>query len=45
MHIIIVGGGEIGFSLAQTLASEHAVVVVDALDSVAARFEPASRIS
>ena len=39
MHIIIVGGGEIGFSLAQTLASEHAVVVVDALDSVAARFE------
>jgi len=39
MHIIIVGGGEIGFSLAQTLAPNHAVVVVDSLDTVAARFE------
>jgi trk system potassium uptake protein TrkA len=39
MHIIIVGGGEIGFSLAQTLASDHAVVVVDSSDSVAPRFE------
>jgi trk system potassium uptake protein len=38
MHIIIVGGGEVGFSLAQTLARDHAVVVVDASDHVAARF-------
>jgi trk system potassium uptake protein len=39
MHIIIVGGGEIGFSLAQTLASDHAVVVVDSSEDVAPRFE------
>jgi trk system potassium uptake protein TrkA len=39
MHIIIVGGGEIGFSLAQTLARDNAVVVIDTSDHVAARFE------
>jgi len=39
MHIVIVGGGEIGFSLAQTLAKDHSVVVVDSSDDVAARFD------
>jgi trk system potassium uptake protein TrkA len=40
MRIVIVGGGEIGFALAQTLSTQHAVVVVDHAPDVADRFEP-----
>ena len=40
MHVIIVGGGEIGFSLAQGLASQHDVIVIDHALHVADRFEP-----
>jgi trk system potassium uptake protein TrkA len=39
MRIVVVGGGEIGFALAQSLSSSHAVVVVDHAPDVAARFE------
>jgi len=39
MRIIIVGGGEIGFALSQTLSGEHEVFVVDHAADVAARFE------
>lgn len=40
MHIVIVGGGEIGFALAQALLTEHQVVVVDNAADVGRRFEP-----
>jgi trk system potassium uptake protein TrkA len=40
MRIIIVGGGEIGFSLAQGLAQQHDVFVIDHAPHVADRFEP-----
>jgi trk system potassium uptake protein TrkA len=40
MRIVIVGGGEIGFALAQVLSTQHAVVVVDHAPDVADRFEP-----
>ena len=39
MHVIIVGGGEIGFALAQGLSAESEVVVVDDETLVASRFE------
>ena len=39
MHVIIVGGGEIGFALAQALSADNAVVVVDQDPLVAGRFE------
>jgi trk system potassium uptake protein TrkA len=37
---VIVGGGEIGFALAQGLADEHDVFVIDHNPEVAGRFEP-----
>jgi trk system potassium uptake protein len=40
MRVVIVGGGEIGFALAQALLSEHEVFVVDNAPEVGARFEP-----
>ena len=40
MRIIIVGGGEIGFSLAQGLAGQHDVFVIDHAAHVGDRFEP-----
>jgi len=39
MHIIVVGGGEIGFALAQALCERHEVFVVDHAPQVADRFE------
>ena len=39
MHVIIVGGGEIGFALAQALSREHDVFVIDHAQAVADRFE------
>jgi trk system potassium uptake protein len=39
MRIVIVDGGEIGFSLANGLAVDHDVNVVDQSNDVAARFE------
>jgi trk system potassium uptake protein TrkA len=39
VRIIIVGGGEIGFSLAKTLAPDHEVFVIDLSSDVAPRFE------
>lgn len=39
MRVVIVGGGEIGFALAQTLLVQHEVFVVDHAPEVAARFE------
>ena len=39
MHIVIIGGGEIGFALAQALSADNAVVVVDQEPLVAGRFE------
>ncbi|MGQ0735262.1 MAG: Trk system potassium transporter TrkA [Acidobacteriota bacterium] len=40
MRVVIVGGGEVGFALAQALAPQNAVVVVDAAPAVADRFQP-----
>ena len=40
MHIVIVGGGEIGFALAQALLTAHQVFVVDNAPEVGRRFEP-----
>lgn len=40
MRIIIVGGGEVGFSLAQALAPNNEVFVIDHTPIVADRFEP-----
>jgi trk system potassium uptake protein TrkA len=40
MRIVIVGGGEIGFALAETLAAAHEVFVIDHAPAVASRFEP-----
>jgi trk system potassium uptake protein TrkA len=39
VHVIIVGGGEIGFALAQALAADNAVWVVDHEPLVGNRFE------
>ena len=39
MHIVIVGGGEIGFALAQALLAEHDVAVIDNSAEVGRRFE------
>jgi trk system potassium uptake protein TrkA len=39
MRIIIVGGGEIGFALAKSLAAQHEVAVIDHAPSVGDRFE------
>jgi len=39
MRILIVGGGEIGFGLAQALSPRHEVVVVDNVPEIADRFE------
>jgi trk system potassium uptake protein len=39
VRIIIVGGGEIGFALAKSLAEQHEVVVIDHAPSVGDRFE------
>ncbi len=39
MHILVIGGGEVGFGLAQALAGDHDVVVVDDDPAVADRFE------
>jgi trk system potassium uptake protein TrkA len=40
MRVLIIGGGEIGFAIAQGLASDHEVYVVDHKPEVADRFEP-----
>jgi trk system potassium uptake protein len=40
VRIIIVGGGEIGFALAQALAASNEVFVIDHAPAVADRFEP-----
>ena len=40
MHIVIVGGGEVGFALAQALLTDHQVFVLDTVPEVARRFEP-----
>ena len=39
MRILIVGGGEVGYGLASTLAARHEVVVVDHSPDVVGRFE------
>ena len=39
MHVIVVGGGEIGFALAQALAAQHQVFVIDQEPQVGDRFE------
>ncbi|MDQ3420114.1 MAG: NAD-binding protein, partial [Acidobacteriota bacterium] len=39
MRIIIVGGGEIGYSLARELSREHSLSIVDANRAVGKRFE------
>jgi trk system potassium uptake protein TrkA len=40
VRIIIVGGGEIGFALAQSLAQSNEVIVIDHAPAIADRFEP-----
>lgn len=40
MRVTIVGGGEVGFALAQALAEHHEIFVVDQAPHVADRFEP-----
>jgi trk system potassium uptake protein TrkA len=40
MHVIVLGGGEIGFALAQALSARHQVFVIDHDPQVADRFEP-----
>jgi trk system potassium uptake protein TrkA len=40
MRVVIVGGGEIGFALAQGLATQNDVFVVDNKPEIADRFEP-----
>jgi trk system potassium uptake protein TrkA len=40
VRVVIVGGGEIGFALAQALAAGHEVSVIDHAPEVGARFEP-----
>jgi trk system potassium uptake protein TrkA len=40
MRIVLVGGGEVGFALAQALAAQHDVFVVDHAPGMASRFEP-----
>ena len=40
MRVTIVGGGEIGFALAQSLSEQHELFVVDQAPHVADRFEP-----
>jgi trk system potassium uptake protein TrkA len=40
VRIIVVGGGEVGFALAQGLATTHEVSVIDHSPEVADRFEP-----
>jgi trk system potassium uptake protein len=39
VHVIIVGGGQVGFGLAQALSARHEVVVIDQDPAVAERFE------
>lgn len=39
MRVTVVGGGEIGFALAQALAEQHEIFVVDQAPHVADRFE------
>jgi trk system potassium uptake protein TrkA len=40
MRIVIIGGGEIGFALAQGLSARHEVFVVDHKPEIADRFQP-----
>lgn len=40
MRVIIVGGGEVGFVLSQSLSAQHEVFVVDHAPETADRFEP-----
>jgi trk system potassium uptake protein TrkA len=40
MRVVIVGGGEVGFALAQALCVLHEVFVIDHAPYIAARFEP-----
>src|SRR5688500_17286570 len=39
MRVVIVGGGEIGFALSQTLSTSNEVFVIDHAAEVASRFE------
>lgn len=40
MHVVIAGGGEIGYALAQGLSADNSVFVIDHTPEVADRFEP-----
>src|SRR5687768_12530020 len=40
MRVIVIGGGEVGYALAQALAGPHEVFVVDYAPHIADRFEP-----